>query len=214
MPQTQLSVVSAENQPKNPRGEEDGILLVVKARIFGHKIRELIDNGAMRNFISPAAVTKCGFKVESHNTFLELGDGMRVLSKGLSVDVPIVTTGYSQKTELTVCSLLHDVDLVLGMTWLVEAEPLIRWSTDTVYMPDCISSLQRIMGDSLDKQVKVGTVKALSINEELESLGKPSNAASLKTLKSPTFWAVKAEKTQNFARSIYAQGGALVANIF
>ena len=187
IPQTQLSVASAENQPKNPRSEEDGILLVVPARIFGHEIHALIDSGATRNFISPAGVTKCGLNVESHNTFLELGDGTKVLSRGRAVDVPIVTAGYSQKTDLTVCSLLHNVDLVLGMTWLVEADPLIRWSTGTVYLPDSITSFQRIMGDWLDKQVKVGTVKVLSTNEELESLRKPSNTASLQILKSQNF---------------------------
>ena len=73
-------------------------------------------------------MTKCGLNVESHSTFLELRDGTKVLSRGRAIDVPIVTAGYSQKTDLTVCSLLHNVDLVLGMTWLVEADPLIRWS--------------------------------------------------------------------------------------
>ena len=158
IPQTQLSVVSAEKQLKNPRSEEDGILLVLRARIFGQEICALINSGATRNFTSPAGVTKCGLNVESHNTFLELGDGTKVLSRGQAVDVPIVTAGYSQKTDLTVCSLLTDVDLVLGMTWLVEADLLIRWSTGTVYLPDSITSFQRIMGDWLDKQAKVGTV--------------------------------------------------------
>ena len=40
-------------------------------------------------------------------------------------------------------------------------------------------------GEWVDKQVKVGTVKVLSTNEELESLRKPSNIASLKILKPP-----------------------------
>ena len=213
MQQTQLSVVSAENQPKNPRSE-DGILFVVPARIFGHEIRALIDSGATRNFISPAGVTNCGLNVEPHNTFLELGDETKVSSRGPSVDVPIVAAGYSQKTDLTVCRLLHDVDLVLGMTWLVEADPLIRWSTGTVYLPDSITSFQRIMDDWLDKQVKVGTVKVLSTNEELESLRKPSNTASLQTLKSPKVWAVKGKETQNSSRSSRAQGDALAAKIF
>ena len=73
---------------------------------------------------------------------------------------------------------------------------------------------QRIMGDWLDKQVKVGTVKVLSTNEELESLRKPSNAASLQILKSPKFWAVKPKETQNSWRSSRAQGDALAAKIF
>ena len=56
-PLSQLRVVSTEDQSTNPRSEEDGILLVVPARIFGHEVRALIDSGAMSNFISPARVT-------------------------------------------------------------------------------------------------------------------------------------------------------------
>ena len=81
-PRTQLSVVSTEDQSTNPRKEEDGILLIVPARIFGHEVCALINSGATRNFISPAGVTKCGFTIKSHNTFLELGDGKKVLSRG------------------------------------------------------------------------------------------------------------------------------------
>ena len=101
--------------------------------------------------------------------------GKKVLSRGRAVDVPVVTSGYTMRTNLIVSNLLHGVDIVLGMTWLKVADPLIRWSTGQVYIPDSISSFQRIMGQWLDKQVKVGTVKALSTNEELESLRQPSN---------------------------------------
>ena len=196
-PRTQLSVVSTGNQSPIPRAEEDGILLIVPARIFGYEIRALINSGATRNSISPASVMQCGLRVESHNTFLELGDGKKVLSRGRAVDVPIVTSGYTMRTNLTVSNLLHGVDLVLGMTWLKVADPLIRWSTGQVYIPNSISSFQRIMGQWLDKRVKVRTVKVLSMNEELESLKQPSNIASLEILKSPKFWAVKTTETEN-----------------
>ena len=55
------------------------------------------------------------------------------------------------KTDLTVCSLLHGVDLVLGMTWLKVVDPLIRWSTGQMFIPDSPQSFQRIMGQWLDK---------------------------------------------------------------
>ena len=77
-----MSVVSNEDQSKNVRNEDDGILLVVPARIFGHEIRALIDSGATRNFISPTGVMQCGLNIESHNTFLELGDGKKVVEPG------------------------------------------------------------------------------------------------------------------------------------
>ena len=150
-PQTQLSVVSTEDQSTNPRDEEHGILLVVLAQIFGHEIRALIDSGATHNFISPASVTQCGLMIESHNIFLELRDGKKVLSRGRAVDVPIVTSSYTMKINLIVSNLLHGVDVVLGMTWLKVADPLIQWSTGHVYIPDSVSSFQRIMVQWLDK---------------------------------------------------------------
>ena len=75
------------------------------------------------------------------------------------MDVLVVIAGYLMKTDLTVRSILHEVDLVLGMTWLVTADPLIQWSISIVYLPDFGSSFQKIMGEWIDKQVKVGTVK-------------------------------------------------------
>ena len=84
-----------------------------------------------------------------------------------------------------------------------------------MYIPDSNTSFQRIMGHWLDKQVKVGTVRVLSTNENLEPLKQPSNIASLEILKSPSFWAVKTKKTQNSWRSSYAQGDALaISNFF
>ena len=150
----------------------------------------------------------------SHKTPFGIRRWYKSVIERTSTDVPIFIVGYSQKTDLTVCILLHDVDIVLGMTWLVEAYPLIRWSTDTVYLPDSIFSIQRIVGEWIDKQVKVGTVKVLSTNDKLESLRKLSNTASLKILKSPKFWAVKAGETQNSRRSSRAQGNALAPKIF
>ena len=144
--------------------------MVVPAQIFSHEVRALINSGATQNFISPAGVTQCGLMVESRNTFLELGDGKKVLSRGRAIDVPVVTSGYMMKTNLIVSNLLHGVELVLGMTWLKVADPLIWWSTGHVFISDSVSSFQKIMGQWLDKQVKVGTVKVLSTNEQLESL--------------------------------------------
>ena len=92
--------------------------MVVPAWIFCHEVRALIDSGATRNYISPARVTQCGLTIESHNTFLELGDGKKVLSQGQAVDVLVITSGYTMKTNLIVSNLLHAIDIVLGMTWL------------------------------------------------------------------------------------------------
>ena len=88
------------------------------------------------------------------------------------------------------------MDILLGMTWLKVADPLIRWSTGQMFIPDSISSFQKIMGQWLDKQAKIGTVRVLSTHEDFESLKQPSNAASIEVLKKPKFWAITQE-TQN-----------------
>ena len=107
----------AENQ-ENHRNIEDGILLVVSARIFGHTVHALVDSGATRCFISSGAVLPLGLKSTSEDTLLELGNGDRILSRGKVNDVPVVTAGLSVKLDLTVTKLLHNVDLVLGINWL------------------------------------------------------------------------------------------------
>ena len=70
------------------------------------------------------------------------------------------------------------------------------------------------MGQWLDKQVKVGAVKVLSTNKQLESLKQPSETASIEVLKTLAFWAIRSTDAQNSWRSSHAQGDALTAKIF
>ena len=79
------------------RTVEDGLLMVVSARIYGRKIRTLIDSGATRCFVSPTCVTACGLKGAPHDVFLELGNGEKILSRGYIPDVPVVTAGLTVK---------------------------------------------------------------------------------------------------------------------
>ena len=95
---------------------KDGLLLVVTARINRHSVCALIDSGATRCFITPSCVTAVGLKGQPQDTFLELGNGQKYLSRGFVPDVPIVTVGLTVRVGLTVTSLLHEVDLVLGST--------------------------------------------------------------------------------------------------
>ena len=81
--------------------------------------------------------------------------------------------------------------------------------------PDSNSSFQRLMGHWLDKQVKVGTVKVLSTNEDLEPLKKqPSDIASIEIMKTPKFWAINTQETQNSWRSSRASGGTVAVSKF
>ena len=79
-----VRVADGEQKLENNRNIEDGILLVVSTRIFGHKVRALIESGATRCFISSGAVLPLGLQSTSEDTLLELGNGDRILSRGES----------------------------------------------------------------------------------------------------------------------------------
>ena len=99
---------------------KDGLLLVVTVRINGHPVRALIDSGATRCFITHSCVTTMGLKGQPQDTFLELGNRQKFLSRGLVPDVLVVTAGLTVRVALTVTSLLHEVDLVLGIfSWFL-----------------------------------------------------------------------------------------------
>ena len=65
--------------------------MVVATRIYGKPVRALIDSSATRCFVTLACVTTVGLKGQPHDTFLELGNGEKFLSKGYVPDVPVVT---------------------------------------------------------------------------------------------------------------------------
>ena len=109
------AVVGIESQNKFPRSVDDGLLLVVTAKINKHAVRAMSDSGATRCFIAPTCITTIGLKGKPQDTFLELGNGQKFLSRGFIPAVPVVTAGLTICVGLTVTTLLHNVDLVLGM---------------------------------------------------------------------------------------------------
>ena len=154
---------------KISRTVKDGLLLVVTARINGHAVRALIDSGATRCFVTPACVTAVGLKGKPQDTFLELGNGQKFLSRGFVPDVPVVTAGLTVRMGLTVTSLLHEVDLVLGINWLQLVSPVIDWSSGKVYLPNAVHTAL-LQGDWLEGHVKAGTMAVLAGEEQLKRM--------------------------------------------
>ena len=93
--------------------------------------------------------------------FPGIRNGEKILSRGYIPDVPVVTVGLTVKTRLTVTSLLHDVDLVLGMNWLKLVNPIVDWCGAKLYVPNAVHTAL-LQGDWLEHYVKVGTVIVLS----------------------------------------------------
>ena len=77
---------------------------------------------------------------KTREVFLELGNGEKFLSRGVTPDVPIVTAGLTIKIELTVTNRLKEVDLVLGMNWLQLVNPVVDWGNGKLHVPKCLTA--------------------------------------------------------------------------
>ena len=183
-----VRVAEGAEKMENQRNIEDGILLVVSARIFGHKVRALIDSGATRCFISSGAVLPLGLKSTSEDTLLELGNGDRILSRGKVNDVPVVTAGLSVKLDLTVTKLLHNVDVVLGINWLQTVNPIIDWRGAQMFLPESLGT-SFLAGFWLDAAEKIGTVQVMQDKNKLQEIKEQNElAAKISVLTTPQFW--------------------------
>ena len=94
-------------------------------RICGILFRALVDSGASHCFISPKLVQTAQLQWEPHDTFLGLDNHERIFSRGRATNVLIVIGNQCTRCNLSVTSLPHQVDLVLGVSWLKQVNPLI-----------------------------------------------------------------------------------------
>ena len=143
---------------------------------------------------------------EPHDAFLELGDGERILSRGRVTNVPAVTGNHCTRCNLTVMLLLHDVDLVLGVSWLKQVNPLIDWNAGAMHL--CSNGFPRsfLYGQWLESACKIGTVSIIYSSDQLEPLKRPEIQKQISVIRNPCFWEYGSVKPANSGASSAAQG--------
>ena len=107
------------------------------------------------------------------------------------------------KVGLTVTTLLHDVDLVLGINWLQSVNPVVDWSGARLYVPNAVQTAL-LQGEWLEGHMQSGTVTVLSGEEELKRMKERRNENQIGILKCPKFWR-KAVDTSNL-RTNFVKG--------
>ena len=183
--------VNPQDSPRNPsteRSQDDGILLIVPARLYGHKVQCLVDSGATRCYMSPDIQLAAGLNCTASETFLELADGTRVISAGRAPAVLFSIGGNSFRMDFTVTKLLHGVDLVLGMTWLQRVNPLIDWTVPRLLL-ESEHQLSAVRGQWIASTEAPGTVKVIDDAKWASMRGSDRDlTTNLEILQTPTFW--------------------------
>jgi len=129
---------------------EDTRLMIVIGHSGSTSIKILIDSGASQDFVSAKLVSK--LKIDMH----ELATPMRVkLANGANsvtkhgVDISLnIGEDYKDRRSFVITAL-EGVDMVLGMPWLTQYDPDIKWSTHTITYPFRIQGVATVLGPSI-----------------------------------------------------------------
>ena len=151
--------------------------------MYGRSYTALIDSGASRCYASPETVDCLDVRCTPELVHLELADGSKIRSTQKIQGVMCTVGKNICKVDFTVTKLLHDVDLVLGMTWLQQWNPLVDWVHQVMYIRT-EKGWDKIRGLFLDSEHAIGTVKILD-DYLLASL---ERAPDFEILKTPQFW--------------------------
>ena len=82
----------------------------------------LIDSGASRCYMSPETAALCELELNPEILHLELANGSKVQSTQKAENVNVNVGKSICRVDFTVTKLLKDVDLVLGVNWLISLE--------------------------------------------------------------------------------------------
>ena len=188
------------------RTPDDGVLLFVTVFIRGKQFTALVDSGASRCFVSPSVLKVLRLQGKRSDTFLELGNGQRVLSRGYVPEVSVTVGGHTSSIDLTVTSLLHNAEIILGMNWLQAVRPVIDWVTGEIYIPNSVTT-SLIQGEWLQSAVKAGTVTVLSSIEDMQEFQNERVKEGLSIIKVPQFWEYRKKNDTERLWAISPSGG-------
>ena len=110
-------------------------LIKLKCTIHSYPALILIDSGASNNFISTSFIDDNKLKWHTRHTpttqIISLADGRKACSTHFLPSAPVSISKYHDNISF-LSTPLHGYDAILGMPWLKQYDPHIKWSTDTV----------------------------------------------------------------------------------
>ena len=202
---SQMMIRSAKNQHWLAVGHEttdeaasvgrcigDGVLLRVSANINGRRLTALIDSGASRCYMSPNTAAQCELKLEKETMYLELADGSKIQATQKASNVCCEVGKAVCKVTFTVTQLLHNVDLVLGINWLAQWNPVVDWRKQIVSIWTGYEWTQ-VNGLLLQSVHNIGTVKEFVYYGMSDG---ETNVPDFTVVKVPQFWEYTGNKNE------------------
>ena len=184
-------------------------LIKLKSSIGGQRAVCLVDSGASGNFISSDFVNQHSLSLQSLSSdqasHVTLADGSQQSAVGVLKDVELRLQSYSTSLDL-VAIPLSGYDVILGMPWLEDANPIIDWKEkiiqvkrgEEIHSISSDSSIHLLSHVELDRAIKrkqVDSVQAIMMRqlESDDQSTQNSNPVNVNTeeqnnIKEPTEW--------------------------
>ena len=119
------------------------LLLKIFAQINGHNIKVMIDCAAQGNFMSPSLVDRLRFTVRKKDQAYNLIaiDGIPLLKEDGRVDrettpLPMLIQQHYETIFFDIIAMARH-DVVLGILWLHQHNPIIDWRTRVLRLDRC-----------------------------------------------------------------------------
>ena len=182
------------------RKVSDGILFRVAVSVAGRLCVALIDSGASQSYMAPETVNLCELECHSALVHLELADGTKIKSTQETQMTNCTVGTATCKINFTITKLLSNVDIVLGMDWLAQWNPVIDWRRHVMHIWNN-NHWECIKGILLDSTQQAGSVKRLE-----DYLGSDhSQSSDWVIMKPPNVWRYNTDhkEEQNQAKKDY-----------
>jgi hypothetical protein len=102
--------------------------------VANHPAVILFDSGASHTFMSKTSIEKhCIHSIESREGFVTQSPGGRIFTKEVVFHIPVTLAGHEFPTNLIVIKG-QDVDVILGMNWLVQNKVIINADQRTIQL--------------------------------------------------------------------------------
>ena len=98
-----------------------------------------------------------------------------------------MTRNHCTRCNLTRTSLHHQVDLVLGVSWLKQVNPLIDWNVGTMYLFSNRFLGSFLYGQWLKSACKIGTISIIYSSYQLEAVKRPEIQQQISVIRNPCF---------------------------
>ncbi|KAM4057840.1 integrase core domain-containing protein [Hirsutella rhossiliensis] len=152
-----------------------GNQMVLDIQIAGHHVHALLDCGAMGNYVSPRVINRYRLPWRHKKDPYELtnieGEAFNYNNGIIDMEIDhldINIQGHDERVDFDIMDI-GEHDLVLGLPWLQESNPLINWKTGQLRWNEDATTEQDERDDRSSKSLRASAIQTKTATEPADT---------------------------------------------